>query len=109
MTSAADEKTLQEKDRELYKKTLLMWKAALKSSQLYSAVHPSTIQTNQNFIGLLSAIFQNKIQLDITHSDGLFMIDDFLFIEESLLMYDLLHILEEKKIRNILFLPGITK
>jgi HD-GYP domain-containing protein (c-di-GMP phosphodiesterase class II) len=98
----------QKRERELLGKFLRAWYGAAKNFKLYTANHPTSAEASQKMQSVLEEIFRQKLELTVNHTDGVFMIDDHLFIEESLLYYDLLKGIEEQGIVSIVFLPGIT-
>lgn len=103
----ADQETVK-RQRETFAKAIRAWYAAIKNLQLYSETHPTFKDNCQKLIAALNDVFASKFELTVTHSDGLFVVDDFFFIEESLVFYDLLKIMETGKIHDVLFMPGIT-
>lgn len=93
--------------KEIRGKVLYGWNIAVKNAKLYSPQHPSTAQAIQGLIAALSDVFQISGELSIHQTEGLFRIEEDVFLEESLLMFELLSVLEESKISRVLFLPGI--
>ncbi len=94
-------------EREVYSKALRAWYAAFKNVRLYSPEHPSTKESAQKIITLLTEIFKMRFDFSIQHIDGLFVIDEMLFIEESLSFYDLIHSFEKIDLSKVSFLPGV--
>ncbi len=91
-----------------YSRVLRTWYATYKSVLLYSPSHPSTVQACDKLTLTLKEVLQNKLEISIQHADGIFVIENFFFIEESLLMYDLLSALETCKVSSVVFLSGAT-
>src|SRR5262249_27592381 len=98
-----------QRDRETFGRVLRSWSTAIKNIKLYTPQHPSSQEACQKFVGTLQEAFQQKLEVGIQQTEGLFIIEDMFFIEESLSLYDLLHLLEVRKIEKILFLPGIEQ
>jgi HD-GYP domain-containing protein (c-di-GMP phosphodiesterase class II) len=98
----------QKREREVIVKFLRAWYGAAKNFKLYTANHPSSAESCQKMLSVLEEIFRQRLELTILHTDGIFMVEDFMFIEESLLFYDLLKGIEDHRMAAITFLPGIT-
>jgi len=96
------------KQVEAQRRVLTLWHSTLKMFHLYSAGHPSVLQAVQNFIEGLNDVFKGQVEICVDHTNGIFVIEDTLFIEESIVMFDLLSILEEMKIASVIFLSGVT-
>lgn len=101
------EQLARQAERERYVKTIRACYAAFKNTRLYSPEHPTTKESAQKFVGQLETIFQNRFDFPLKQIDGLLVVDDYYFIEESLMLYDLLRALESRNISQVLFLPGI--
>ncbi len=97
-----------QRDREKYSAALRAWYATFKNARLYSPSHPSTTEAAQKFLQALQDVLSIRFDFLLHHVDGLFVIDDMLFIEESLSLYDLLRGFEERKIAKVAFLPNVT-
>jgi len=108
MEEKTPEQIQKEKDREEFRKILTSWHTAIKNAGLYDQKHPAIMQASQNMAGLLAEIFKFKLEINIRHIDGIFVVEEVLLIEESIILYDLLHLLEKSTIALITFLPGIT-
>ena len=98
----------QKREREMLVKLLRTWYGAAKNFKLYNANHPTSLESCQKMSLVLEEIFRQRLEVVIQHSDGMFMVEDHLFIEESLLYYDLLKGIEDNRIGSVTFLPGVT-
>lgn len=98
----------QKREREVLVRFLRAWYGAAKNFKLYTVSHPTSMEACQKMFSVLEEVFRSRLELTIQQNDGMFMVEDFLFIEESLLYYDLLRGIEDNRIGSITFLPGIT-
>ncbi|OVE76523.1 hypothetical protein BVX98_05960 [bacterium F11] len=102
------ELTKEKREKESYRRVLMTWNSAIKNASLYAEDHPMIEQSCQNLHGAVNELLRDKLEISIQHTDAIFVIENQLFIEESIMMYDLLSLLEEIKIDMVTFLPGIT-
>lgn len=98
----------QKRLKEGYARTLVSWNTVVKTIGMYSASHPTSLESAQKMAVVLGDILAKRFECAIQHSDGLFVAEDFFFIEESLMFYDLLRQLERRKIHSVVFLPGVA-
>jgi len=108
MSAGAEVNDQQKREREMLVKLLRTWYGAAKNFKLYTANHPTSLESCQKMTLVLEEIFRERLEVAIQHTDGMFMVEDHLFIEESLLYYDLLKGIEDNRIGSVTFLPGIT-
>jgi len=108
MEEKTPEQLQKEKERESFRKILTGWNTAIKNAGLYDQNHPAIMQASDNMAGILGEIFKSKLEINIRHVDGIFVVEEQLLIEESIILYDLLHLLEKSNLALITFLPGIT-
>ncbi|MCB4757081.1 MAG: HD domain-containing protein [Elusimicrobia bacterium] len=107
MSMSAEEQERKKKLHEALRQMFFAWNATYKFYLLYAPDHPTVQQSLQNLVNLLQGVFRSQIEVNVQHMSGIFLVEEMLFIEESLVMYDLLRTLEELKISNVVFLPGL--
>jgi HD-GYP domain-containing protein (c-di-GMP phosphodiesterase class II) len=108
MKAGSDLQTQQEKDKKFGTRVLHAWFGAFKYLKLYTPDHPSSRDAAGKLVANLEDIFREKLEFIISNADGLFIINDLFFIEESLAHYELLKALEDHDIKIVSFLPGIN-
>jgi hypothetical protein len=106
--SVGPEKDQQARERETIVRFLRVWYAVCKNFKLYTPTHPTSAEACQKMLSVIQDVFADRLDVTIQHTDGMFVVDDFLFIEESLLFYELLKGIEENRMGSIVFLPGVT-
>lgn len=102
------EKQKKEKEKKNISRVLNGLSACVKNANLYSIDHPSVNESSGVLNGYLKDCFEDKYEINVMHTDGMFVVEDDIYIEESLWLVDLMQILEKTKILSVKFIPGVT-
>lgn len=108
MTNVDMDQDKKRRERDCITKMLRTWYGTFKNIRLYTPSHPSTIEAAGQFVSAMAEWFKLRFDFLLKQSDGLFMVEETLLIEESLSLYELLRSMEKKGVVQILFLPGLT-
>lgn len=108
MTEESEQQLEQKRLREAYARTIVSWNTVFKTVAMYTPDHPSAMEAARKMAIVLEEVLQKRFEVTIQHSEALFTAEDFFFIEESLMFYDLLRQMEKRKIPGVIFLPGVA-
>jgi putative nucleotidyltransferase with HDIG domain len=79
----------------------------IRTSALYGADHPVTVQTLNDVHALVTLLLAEKPALRLVIHEGMFFLDDALLLEESLQLYSLLIEMRAREVLVVEFRPGV--
>jgi len=106
---STEDKTQAQQQFEVIRQVLRSFFSAYKNNHLYGPSHPSSAESIRKFVASAKESLKNKLELPIQHVDGIFLIEDNFFVDDSLFMYDILRSLEYHGISTISLLPGLSE